>query len=48
MAVNFYKEGAEAGYFLGIGLITCIVGMAVCFSHKAISVKMLMGKKESV
>lgn len=48
LAVNFYKEGAEAGYFLGIGLITCIVGMAVCFSHKAISVKMLMGKKESV
>lgn len=46
LVVNFYKEGSEAGYFLGIGLITCVVGLAVCFSHKAISSKMLIGKKE--
>lgn len=40
LAVNFYKEGSEAAYFLGIGLVTCLIGLAVCIMHKKIASEM--------
>lgn len=40
LAVNFYKEGSESAYFLLIGGITCVAGLAVTLAHKRIAAGM--------
>lgn len=44
IAVNFYKQGHEAAYFLAIGSITCLIGLIVWIFSKKIGQKMLTGK----
>lgn len=34
LAVNFYHPGSEAIYFIGIGTVTCLVGLAVWLSKR--------------
>lgn len=46
LAVNFYKPGSEAMYFLGIGLVTCLVGLGVCFYNKKIEATMKISQEE--
>lgn len=46
LAVNFYKPGSESTYFLGIGLVTCIVGLWVCINNKKIASEMKLTEGE--
>lgn len=46
LAVNFYKPGSEAVYFLGIGLVTCIIGLGVCIYNKKIASTMRLSEEE--
>jgi len=37
LAVNFYKQGSEVQYFLGIGLVTTLVGLSLLIFSKKMS-----------
>lgn len=46
LAVNFYKEGFEAPYFLVIGLLTSLIGLGVCLWHKKIAKVMKLSRED--
>ena len=37
LAANFYREGNEIAYFLGIGIVTILVGLFIWVAHKKLS-----------